>query len=274
MTYSTDSTYLLGETSAEHERLIRQAHIFGPFTERLFRDAGVSAGQRVLDIGSGVGDVALLAARLVGPSGSVIGVERDPNTVATASSRASAAGLANVRFIQGEVGSVAISESFDAVVGRFIIEFLPDPGAMMRSLASLLRPGGVMAFQDACWGTWLELNRGFALRGKCVSLVHETFACSGAHMDMERVLFRAIQEAGLPSPTMRIEVPIGDDPNVERYVYDLFSTLLPRMREYGLSLSEVGDVEMLNSRLEAERLAARTFASTQALVSAWSRKPE
>ena len=93
MTHSTDSTYLLGETSGEHGRLIRQAHIFGPFTERLFREAGVDTGQRVLDVGSGVGDVALLAARLVGPSGTVIGVERDPNTVATASSRASAAGL-------------------------------------------------------------------------------------------------------------------------------------------------------------------------------------
>jgi len=150
MTHSTDSTYLLGETSGEHGRLIRQAHIFGPFTERLFREAGVDTGQRVLDVGSGVGDVALLAARLVGPSGTVIGVERDPNTVATASSRASAAGLANVRFIQGEVGSFAITESFDAVVGRFIIEFLPDADAAMRSLASLLRPGGVMAFQDAC----------------------------------------------------------------------------------------------------------------------------
>jgi hypothetical protein len=46
------------------------------------------------------------------------------------------------------------------------------------------------------------------------------------------------------------------------------------MREYGLSLNEVGDLETLDSRLEAERLAAREFASTQALVSAWSRKPE
>jgi len=126
MTDSTDSTYLLGETNAEHERLIRQANIFGPFTERLFRDAGIGTGQRVLDIGSGVGDVALLAARLVGPSGTAIGVERDPDAVATASSRASVTGLANVRFIQGEIGSVTISEPFDAVVGRFIIEFLPD----------------------------------------------------------------------------------------------------------------------------------------------------
>jgi hypothetical protein len=63
---------------------------------------------------------------------------------------------------------------------------------------------------------------------------------------------------------------IGDDPKIVRYAYDLFSTLLPRMREHGLSVNWVGDLEALNSRLEVERLAARAFPSTQALVSAWS----
>ena len=73
---TADTPYPLGATSAEHARLIRQAVIWDPFTERLFRDAGIGPGQRVLDIGSGVGDVAMLAARLVGQSGAVIGVER------------------------------------------------------------------------------------------------------------------------------------------------------------------------------------------------------
>ena len=64
---STD--YPLGNTDGEHERLIRQAARAAPITERFFREAGVGSGQRVLDIGSGVGDVAMLTARLVGPSG-------------------------------------------------------------------------------------------------------------------------------------------------------------------------------------------------------------
>jgi methyltransferase family protein len=178
----------------------------------------------------------------------------------------------NVRFVQGEVGSVPDAEPFDAVVGRFIIEFLTEPDTVMRSLTSQLRPGGVVAFQDASWGTWLSLNQGFPLRGKCVSLIRDAFALSGANMDMERVLFRTIRDACLPPPTMRIEVPIGGDPNIVRYAHDLFSTLLPRMRENGFSLSELGDLETLSSRLEAERATHRTFASTQALVSAWSRK--
>ena len=55
--------YVLGNTDAEYERLIRQAARLAPLTERLFREAGIGQGQRVLDLGSGLGDVAMLAAR-------------------------------------------------------------------------------------------------------------------------------------------------------------------------------------------------------------------
>ena len=58
-------------TGAEHQRLIRQARLLAPFTERFFRDAGVTAGMRVLDIGCGIGDVSMIVAELVGTSGSV-----------------------------------------------------------------------------------------------------------------------------------------------------------------------------------------------------------
>ena len=82
---STD--YPLGNTDAEHERLIRQAARVAPTTERFFREAGIGRGQRVLDIGSGVGDVAMLVARLVGPSGEVVAIERDPKSIAKARAR-------------------------------------------------------------------------------------------------------------------------------------------------------------------------------------------
>ena len=68
---------MLGSTEGEQERLIRQAARLDPYTERLFHDAGIGPGQGILDIGSGVGDVAMLTARLVGPSGEIVGVERD-----------------------------------------------------------------------------------------------------------------------------------------------------------------------------------------------------
>ena len=92
------ANYPLGHTDAEHERLIRQALRVGPTTERFFREAGIEPGQRVLDIGSGVGDVAMLVARLVGPSGEVVAIERDLKSISKARARVAEAGLHNVSF--------------------------------------------------------------------------------------------------------------------------------------------------------------------------------
>src|SRR6266700_6296122 len=127
MTANPSSDYLLGSTDAEHERLIRQAVRLAPVTERFFREAGIGAGQRVLDLDSGVGDVAMLAARLVGPSGEVVGIERDTRSITRARTRAAGAGLRNVTFTQSDVAQFSNDRSFDAAVGRYILQFLPDP---------------------------------------------------------------------------------------------------------------------------------------------------
>src|SRR6266566_2124092 len=114
-TSHSPADYALGYTDAEHERLIWQAARVAPITERLFREAGIGLGQRVLDIGSGVGDVAMLAARLVGPSGEVVGIERDPKSIAKARARVTEAGLHNVSFTQSDVSEIPDGDLFDAV---------------------------------------------------------------------------------------------------------------------------------------------------------------
>ena len=70
------SFYALGHSEKELQRLSRQGQVFGPFTRQLFEQAGISQGMRVLDVGCGSGDVAFLAADLVGLSGEVVGVDR------------------------------------------------------------------------------------------------------------------------------------------------------------------------------------------------------
>jgi len=266
-------SYVLGATGREHERLIRQARIFNPFTERLFRSAGISPGRRVLDIGSGVGDVAMLVAELVGPTGEVVGVERDANTLVAARSRVAAAKLRNVSFVETDVGHVASElngKPFDAVVGRLILFFVPDPGAVLRSLAKLVRPGGIIAIQECYWAPLLQLTAPLPLWTKCTSLIHQVFERSGANMHMERLLYQAFLDAELPIPKMMIEIPVGNSPDIRRWVYDLFCTLYPEMEKHNLPTNEVGDMESLLSRLEAELDRTRTFAACVGLIGAWS----
>jgi ubiquinone/menaquinone biosynthesis C-methylase UbiE len=268
------SAYLLGSTNAEHERLIRQAMILNPFTERFFREAGIAPGQRVLDIGSGLGDVAMLAARLVEPAGTVMGVDRDETAIAKAKARVAEAGLQNVIFTESEVGQVASTKPFDAIVGRLILEFLPNPGEVISTLSKLLRAGGVLAIQDACWGPFLQLTAPLPLRSKCASLIHQAFQHSGANMDMELALYRSFQQAGFPAPSMRIEVPVGSDPVFARWIYDLLSSLHPQMQKHSLAYQMLGDFSTLLQRLEVEASAAKVFGACIGLVGAWSRKPK
>jgi SAM-dependent methyltransferase len=266
------SEYALGSTDAEHDRLIWQAERANPLTERLFREAGIAQGQRVLDIGSGVGDVAILAARLVGPSGEVVGIERDPRSLARARARVAAAGLLNVSFTQSDVSQIPTTTSFDAAVGRFILMFLPDPVAVLRGVSKLVRSGGVVVFQEPYWAPVRALLSPLPLWSAAVSLIHETFVRSGANPEMGSALYAKFQEAGLPAPTMRLETPLGKDPDFAHWFYATICTLRPQIQQVGLSVASVGNLDTLAERLQAEVSASNTLASWLPSVGAWSRK--
>ncbi len=240
MTANPSSDYLLGSTDAEHERLIRQAVRLAPVTERFFREAGIGAGQRVLDLGSGVGDVAMLAARLVGPSGEVVGIEWDTRSITRARTRAAEAGLRNVTFTQSDVAQFSSDKPFDAAVGRYILQFLPDPVAVLRSLSQRVRPGGVIAFQEGSWAPFVLLSAHLPLWSASVSLLHEASLRSGVNLEIGLALHKVFQDAGLPMPNMRLEMELGHDPDFTRWVSDVVCTLQMKIQEVGLSLESLG----------------------------------
>ncbi len=80
----------LGKSDAETQRLILQAALLRPITERLLREAGIVPGMRILDLGCGAGDVSLLAGERVGPSGAIVGIDRDAAILAVAKARVEA----------------------------------------------------------------------------------------------------------------------------------------------------------------------------------------
>jgi SAM-dependent methyltransferase len=265
------SDYLLGSADAEHERLIRQAVRLAPVTERFFRDAGIGPGQRVLDLGSGVGDVAMLVARLVGPSGEVVAIEQDTRSITRARIRAADAGLRNVTFTQSDIAQFSSDKPFDAAVGRYILQFLPDPVGVLRSLSQRVRPGGVLAFQEGSWAPFVLLSSHLPLWSASVSLLHEASVRSGVNLEMGLALHKVFQDAGLPAPKMRLEMELGHDPDFTRWVSDVVCTLEAKIQEVGLSLESLGNLDTLQERLQMEVASSNTVVPWIGLVGAWCR---
>ena len=104
----SEPTYALGRSDDEYARLTEQANFLRPLTERFFRNAGITPGMKVLDVGSGVGDVALLLAELVGPEGKVVGVDMDGGALEKARKRVEQLELRNVEFVQGDIRTISL----------------------------------------------------------------------------------------------------------------------------------------------------------------------
>lgn len=270
---SSLTSYALGYTDAEHQRLMQQAALIAPTTERLFREAGIEPGQRVLDLGSGLGDVSMLVARFVGPTGEVVGIERDGNSIERAQARVTAAGFRNVHFLKTDANKIAVDKLFDAVVGRFILMFLPDPVSVLRSVLRLVRPGGVLAFQEPSWIPILALGDRLPLWSCVLRWIHETLLRSGANPEMGLALYPIFQEIGLPAPNMHLEIPLGSKMDFLRVIADLVCSLQPLAEQHGVPLEELGNLDTLPDRIRVEITAANTVVSVVPLLGAWSRKP-
>jgi ubiquinone/menaquinone biosynthesis C-methylase UbiE len=115
-----DSGYDLGSGIGEDEvaRLEVQGRALAPATRMILAEAGIRPGMRVLDLGCGPGDVTFVVADLVGPNGSVVGVDRSTEGLARARLRAGQRGLTQVQFVEGDIHDPAPGGPFDAMVER------------------------------------------------------------------------------------------------------------------------------------------------------------
>ncbi|MEV0567132.1 class I SAM-dependent methyltransferase [Dactylosporangium sp. NPDC050588] len=270
-----DPAYALERSQEEYERLGRQALFLHGTTERLLRDAGLRPGMRVLDVGSGAGDVALLAAGIVGPQGTVVGVDVDAAALGVARGRAEALGLSNIEFVEGDLDTADAGTGFDAAVGRLVLMYRTDPVAALRAVAARVRSGGIIAFQE------LDLDPAIAARSLPEAslwndtgrLTTEAFRRAGMQVRMGRQLFSAYTAAGLPEPTMRDEALIGGGPGFGGYAWlaGVTRALAPLMQKLGLDLP--GDLDTLADRLRTDAVTNGTVVWTPSLVGAHATKP-
>jgi ubiquinone/menaquinone biosynthesis C-methylase UbiE len=268
--------YVLGRSEAESQRLIKQSSFLQPFTERLFRRAGIGPGMRVLDLGCGAGDVSFLAAEIVGPTGSVLGIDRDPGVLEIARERARQTGSTTVSFEERSVDEFRDSGPFDAVVGRFVLLYQPDPASALVRIRGLLRAGGILALAEPDMSQAVRSWPPVALWDQATEWIRETFRRGGVHHDIGARLYPLIRRAGFPAPEMRQDVRVGGGETLRplyEHCTDMIRSLLPRMEQFGVATAEEVQVETLAERLEHETNAAESQIAYLPVVGAWTARP-
>jgi ubiquinone/menaquinone biosynthesis C-methylase UbiE len=149
----------------------------------------LTAGETVLDLGSGAGIDALIAARAVGNEGRVIGVDMTPEMLAAARANAAAAGTTQVEFREGRLERLPVEDaSVDAVTSNCVINLVPDKRAVFAEISRVLRPGGRLVISD------------IVLDGELPAAVRDSvMAYVGCVAGAERrdAYFRMLADAGL-----------------------------------------------------------------------------
>jgi ubiquinone/menaquinone biosynthesis C-methylase UbiE len=270
----TSTPYVMGHDDRERRRLSLQASILNPVSDQLLKRAGLSAGQRVLDIGCGVGELSMVAARLVGRRGRVTGIDLDDKALAIAETRAREQGIDHVDFSHSDIVTYRTDATYDAVIGRHIVIHTVDPRVVVGAVYSLLSPGGVAVFQEFDFSVVHRpfpeaplYERGFE--------IFRAFFVKAAHGNIGTRLFPLLVEAGFETPECRVEYPMdgGADSPFYEWLAESFRSILPRAQALGLVGSdELAGIDSLAERLRQESISRGCCLPGPAMVGCFARK--
>jgi ubiquinone/menaquinone biosynthesis C-methylase UbiE len=262
--------YVLGASDPEVARLdFQAAWLEGP-TRLLLREAGVGPGMRVLDLGTGLGHVALAAAELVGAEGEVVGIDSSPKLLQLAGERGAA--FPQVRFQEGDVRSWRGEEPFDAVVGRLILFHLPDAAAVLQHHLQGLRPGGLMVALDYDLGA-IRTEPPVPLVAEHAAWMLAAFRSAKADPMIGARLAPLFSRVGLAGVrTLGIQGYLGPtDPRGPAMLAGVVRSLAPQMVAAGIATAEQLGLDTLAERLAAAVQEAGAVFVPPVLAGAWGR---
>jgi cyclopropane fatty-acyl-phospholipid synthase-like methyltransferase len=241
-------------------------------THRFMADAGIREGMRVLDIGCGHGDVALLAARLVGTRGEVLGIDQNEAAISAARTRARELGHANVRFAHADLGA-PMSElgRFDAVAGRRVLMYQPDAVECLTRLAEVLVPGGLIVLQEHDSTAMPVCRPAMPLHERVSAWIWQTVAREGADVHIGLNLAHALVRAGFTVERVRAEATVLTA-HQSHAIGAIVRAMLERIVAAGVATAREIDADTLDERLAAERQASKGTCLWEMIFGAWARK--
>jgi len=270
----SEQDYVLGSNPAELERLDRQAANIERPTRTVLQSAGIHQGQRVLDLGTGLGHVARIAGELVGPDGAVVGLDGSGDALAVARDRAARAGDRHVSFVEADVRTWRASEPFDAVTGRLILFHLPDPVGVVRHHLGNLRTDGVFVAVDFDLGS-ARTEPAVPLALELLDWVTRAFSAAGAAPLIGPRLAPILRQAGLRDvTTFGMQGYLQpDDPGAARLLAGVVRSLSGAIVTHGIATAEQLGLDTLEARLAKELERADAVLLPPTVVGAWGRVP-
>lgn len=275
VTVTSQVGYALGSSDLEHQRLMVQARFLRPWTERFLQAGGLAPGMSVLDLGSGFGDVTLLAASIVGPEGRVIGIDRDEVITVKARQRVANEALSDiVSFDIADLADYRPPGPVDAVVGRYVLLYQDDPAGIVGRFAQFLKPGGVVIFHETDLSDAVPSWPPSVAWDECMRLVNQAYLAAGAMPDLGRLLNHTFRAAGLPAPLIESATPIASTPYSP--ILDLtarsLSSLEPLFQRMGVMLPYRLNYEELMA-LWCAAIAEGSQLNGATQYGAWTRVP-
>lgn len=268
---SKTQDYPLGYSTQEAKRLADQAAQVEQLTEDVLRRSGLRSGMRVLDIGSGVGDVSLLAAKIVGNEGAVLGIDKAASSLEIARRRVAALGAQNISFEESDLAEFESDKKFDAIIGRFVLSYIPDRSAVLKKLTRYLNPGAIVAFLEIDM-TQISQVPPSELFTQARRWVLEAFAAGGAELEMGSKLYATFLHAGLPAPNMMAVTPVVGGATSAGYedLVRALRSLLPLIERKGIANVEDIGIDTLAERLHKDAVANDRVIFMSRIVSAWT----
>lgn len=266
--------YIFSSSELEDNRLRLQSMGLEPLTRRALQASGARPGASVLDLATGAGDVALLASEMVGDSGRVVAVDRDPAVLERTRARLREAGRSTVELVECDVADVARLGTFDVVIGRLILFHNPDPVALIRAAAACLAEGGTVAFQEPVLLRDQKSCPPVSAWDEGWSLCLEAFEAAGMTTDIGLRLAGLFATAGL-SPELACETAMWapSDPVSAEWLTATMASLAPVMDARGILRADDLDLDRRKAAIRdgAQRLDSQLIGFPT--VAAWATKP-
>lgn len=239
--------------------------------ERLLLDAGISQGMRVLDLGSGHGRVSTMLARIVGPTGAVVGVDRDPDAIAVARSNAARDRLDHVRYQQLDLAALAtatLGDAFDAAVARRVFMYVADPVAALRAAKTQVRRGGVIVVQEQDTSMVPVASAPLPLHHQVHNWVWTMVEREGANTRFGLSLPSVFAQSDVALRELRVESVLQTHAR-RLATADTIRAVMHRIIARGVATKSEIDIDTLDQRLERELVETGASFVGDAVFGAW-----